>query len=63
MARTTLTALRRDTGIEFSWIFINVEVTDPAERNTVLSTSPSPGSIITEETNIIIRITRLVEGG
>ncbi len=61
MARTTLTALRWQTGIEFTWTFVNVEVTDPTERNTVLSTNPSPGASITEETNIIIRITGPVD--
>jgi membrane peptidoglycan carboxypeptidase len=62
-ARIALTNLRRETGIEFSWEFVEVAVTDPAEHNQVLSTEPGPGSTITEETHIVIRVTQLVAPG
>ncbi len=61
-ARDTLVDLRRETEIEFTWEFVNVDTTDPALRNTVISTSPSPGSTITEETVVILRIYHLVAG-
>lgn len=62
-ARAALVALRRETEIEFHWEFINIEVTDPALRNMIVSTSPGPGAIITEETVVVIRINRLVDEG
>jgi len=64
VARATLSALRIDTEIEFTWEFINVDITDPGLRNTIISTNPGPGATITEDTVIIIRINRLItEGG
>ena len=53
----TLGALRETTLIEFQWSFSEIPVADPLEANVVLSTSPPAGSLLTEDSVVVVTIT------
>jgi len=58
---------RDQTGIAFTWVFVEVDTTVAEDHNVVIDTSPSPGSPIDEDTVVQITIWRydsdLEEGG
>ncbi len=54
-AVTALQNLRNETGIEFSWTLQPRTVTDPAQDNQVVSTTPRAGRDITKDTTIVVR--------
>jgi len=59
-ARIILTVLRQETDINFSWTVVKVDVDEKALRDTVISTTPQPGAMITENTRIVLQITQYV---
>jgi len=52
-----LQALRQATEIDFAWQLVTVPVSNPAERDQVLATRPSAGTMITEDTVVVVRYT------
>ena len=62
-ARLTLTALRRETEIEFTWEFVFVDSADKEQRGLIGSTNPAPGATITKDTVITIVVYRYADPG
>lgn len=63
VAGDTLRSHRNATGIDFTWVFLEVDTSVEADHNVVIDTNPSPGSSITEETVVRISVWRYVNGG
>lgn len=62
-ARSILAALRTESGLDFSWTVETIKVTDPSVDALVVSTSPAAGSLIDEETTVVMYVNRLVGSG
>jgi membrane peptidoglycan carboxypeptidase len=63
VADDTLRTHRNQTGIAFSWEFVEVETSVAEDANVVIDTNPSPGSSINEQTVVRVTVWKYVEGG
>jgi hypothetical protein len=56
VAGDTLRAHRDQTGIDYTWVFIEVDTSVASDHNVVIDTNPSPGSPVTEDTVVRVSV-------